>query len=382
MRLLYFAPFVFGGLADYAREQASALGRRGLQVEFLCPPGLPTPVQAPFRRRSELADPGPSLPAPGRLARALRFAQLCLRQHRQLARLIEVEGHRHVLFAAYGEYFAPLWSGPLRRAARRGTVFGAVVHDPIRDARHGPRRWHERAVADAYSFLRHAYVHEPIELPTGRPMPDLCTHVLPHGPYRFDTVVPPRELARARLGLPPEATVLLAFGHLRDNKNLDLVIEALAAMPEVHLLVAGRPLSPRHRPAGFYCARAEAAGVAHRCHWHIAAIPEVDVGVYFAAADMLCLTYSGGFRSASGVLSASSQFRLPCLASSGPGPLQSMVERYRLGVWVEPDAPDALVAGLRRLLAEGVSPRWDDFARECSWERNAEVVATSLFCPS
>jgi glycosyltransferase involved in cell wall biosynthesis len=379
MRLLYFAPFAFGGLADYAREQAAALGRRGIEVDLLCPPGLSTPPDAPFRRRAELADIARTEPTAGRLGRAWRFFSLTVGHHRTLARIIRQEKHRHVLFSAYGEYFAPFWSGPLRSAALAGVTFGAIVHDPVRDARHGPTWWHRRAIAEAYSFLRHAYVHEAIELDTVRPVPGLRTSVLPHGPYRFKTTVPARAEARAQLSLPADAPVLLAFGHIRDGKNLDRVIEALVELPEVHLVVAGAALSSGQRPAAYYQTWAERNGVASRCRWHIRHISEEETGLFFAAADFVSLTYSRSFRSASGVLNAAVQFARPCLASSGASPLRGAVERYGLGVWVEPDDTAALVAGLQRLLIDGVQPRWEDYARENSWERNAEVVATSLF---
>ncbi|MEA5516912.1 hypothetical protein, partial [Nodularia sp. UHCC 0506] len=38
LRLLYFSPAWSGGLADYAHEQAQALGRRGIKVTLLTSP--------------------------------------------------------------------------------------------------------------------------------------------------------------------------------------------------------------------------------------------------------------------------------------------------------------------------------------------------------
>ena len=45
---------------------------------------------------------------------------------------------RRVLLATYLEYLALLWAPSLRRLMRRGVVFGAVVHDPVRDYIVGP----------------------------------------------------------------------------------------------------------------------------------------------------------------------------------------------------------------------------------------------------
>lgn len=379
MKLLYFASNEHGGLADYAREQACALARRGVEIELVCAPGFPATAAPGILRTEILRETVKRTRPAGRLRRALDWARKEIPNHRRLAAHIRQRRSRHVLFAAYGEYFAPFWAPAFRALARRGVTFGAVVHDPIRDAVFGPEAWHRRSVADAYSFLRHAFVHEAFGLDTVRPCPDLTITVIPHGPFRLDTESPPREQARAALGLPPGAPVVLAFGHIRDNKNLDLAIEALAAVPGVHLLVAGAALSGDQKQPDFYRALAAARGVADRCHWHIRRIPEAEVGRFFAAADIVLLTYSRSFRSASGVLNVAAQFRRPCLASGGPGPLRRLVNTYELGRWVEPDSAEAVAAGLKELLASPPAARWDDYERDNSWEENARIVAETLF---
>lgn len=381
MKLLYFAPSSAGGLADYACEQVAALVHRGVEVDVLCPPSFGHGRPAAGRRLALLPESG--RPHSGsRLARAWRFFTLTLRQFRQLAQTVEKGGHRHVLLDSYAEYFAPLWAPRLRRLAARGVVFGATLHDPVRDTVFGPRWWHDRSVAAGYSFLRHVFVHEPVALDPHDGNAKLRATVVPHGPYRFRTVVPPAAEARRELDLPPDKPVLLAFGHIRDNKNLHLAIGALKSFPALHLLVAGQELSAGQRPAAYYRELARQSGVDTRCRWFVRFIPEKETGLFFAAADFLSLTYDSGFRSASGVLNAGVQFRKPCIASSGPGPLRTAVGRYGLGVWVEPDDRAALVAGLRVLLAGGLKPRWDAYATENSWERNAEIVATTLFSSS
>src|SRR5690606_36236341 len=135
-----------------------------------------------------------------------------------------------------------------------------------------------------------------------------------HGPYSFpETKLNQREI-RESLNLPEKAIVLLFFGHIRDSKNLDLVLDILADFPGVHLMVAGKEQSGGQRPAAFYQERARRNLIADRCHWAIRHIPDDEVSFFFKAANFLLLPYSARFRSASGVLNASIQFRLPCLA--------------------------------------------------------------------
>ncbi|MGA0094785.1 MAG: glycosyltransferase, partial [Chthoniobacterales bacterium] len=123
------------------------------------------------------------------------------------------------------------------------------------------------------------------------------------------------------MAIPDDAQVLLSFGHIRDGKNLDQIIAALPLLPDAHLLVAGREQSGGQKPAAFYRELAATLGVADRCHWCTDYIPNTEVWKYFRASDVLMLTYSKDFRSASGVLNVNAQFGLPVMASAGGGPL-------------------------------------------------------------
>lgn len=75
---------------------------------------------------------------------------------------------------------------------------------------------------------------------------------------------------------------------------------------------------------------AEELGVAERCRWDIRRIPDEEVGDIFAACDVVLVTYSAKFRSASGVLNAAVSARKPVLASSGLGPLKLWLKNINL----------------------------------------------------
>lgn len=375
--LLYYCPASYGGIADYAHAQATALVAAGMNVTLLGPTDWPHRQATPYTLRAELrsSQTGKNL---ARWRRRFHTARRILENQFQLAAIVGREGQRRVLCASYVEYLAPLWAGRLRQLARRGTVFGAVVHDPVRDTVIGPAWWHRRSIAAGYSYLRDAFVHDRITLDTVRPMPQLRTSVIPHGPYAFPAPEKSREVMRRELTLPPNAPVLLSFGYIRDYKNLELTVRALAALPEAHLLVAGTEAGTGNQPLRHYQQLAESLGVADRCRWVIRFIPSSEVGNFFAASDVALLTYAASFRSASGVLNTAVHYRRPCLASSGESNLGAMVREYGLGLWVEPDDPVAVVAGLKQLLASPAQPRWEDYARDNSWERNAALVQARL----
>ena len=375
LRLASFSLETAGGLADYAREQARALRAAGVRVDFITSPSVAkanhgleidfVPVLAEKPSTSEKRS---------RLARRLQTMGWILGNMRRLASWVEKEQVKCVLMGAYMEYFAPLWAPQFRRLARGGVVFGAVVHDPVRQSGFGPRWWRRESVAQAYSFLSEAFVHDPIELDTVRPVKGLQTTVIPHGPYQFPHAVLSREVVRQQLQIPANGQLMLAFGHLRDAKNLDLVLRAMALNPNYYLLVAGKELSSSQRPASYYQELAVRLKVADRCRWKICLVPENEIGDLFEASDVVLLTYNGGFRSASGVLNVAVQYRKPCLASGGAGNLKTSVAKYGLGRWIEPDDEGALAQGMSNWAGDQLKPDWAGYERDNSWELNARLV--------
>ena len=185
---------------------------------------------------------------------------------------------------------------------------------------------------------------------------------------------------------PPDV-VFLAFGQIRDGKNLDLFLRAMTRLPKnVKLLVAGKGDSGSSKPAEYYQKLAEDLGVAERCRWDIRRIPDEEVGDIFAACDVVLVTYSAKFRSASGVLNVAVSGRKPVLASSGSGPLKTVVGKYQLGVFVEPDDLEEILRGASKLVSSSATgkceyelhPDWERYERENSWEENARRVLEKI----
>jgi glycosyltransferase involved in cell wall biosynthesis len=168
----------------------------------------------------------------------------------------------------------------------------------------------------------------------------------------------------------------------------------MTQLPEnVKLLIAGKGDSGSSRPAEHYRKLAEELGVAERCRWDIRRIPDEEVGDIFAACDVVLLTYSANFRSASGVLNAAVSARKPVLASCGGGPLKTVVEKYHLGVFVGPDDSEEIVRGASKFVPNSATdepatrhslhatppPAWYRYECENSWEENARRVSHAAF---
>lgn len=376
-KLLYYAPASYGGLLNYAQEQADALAGQEIEVTVLCSPNFEKRGSDRYRVLPKLME---SRMASGgnKILRAIKYLRTLLKNLKTLRQEAVRGGYRHVLFASYAEYFSPLWAGSYRRLGAKGIIFGAVVQEPVRNFQVGPKWWHKCSVGAAYSFLKFAFVHDEVVLDTGRPMPQMETLVVPYGPHRFPNATKSREETRRSLGIPQKALVLFSFGHIRDSKNLDYAVRALAEIPEAYLLVAGKRSASSQKPESFYQELAKDLGVAERCKWVLEYVSEEDAANYFTVSDLVLLTYSSSFRSASGVLHVAARYRKPSIVSAGPGSLQSVVRKYKIGLWVEPDQPKAVTDGIREWLKSPPLPDWELYAKENSWEENARRVINAF----
>jgi glycosyltransferase involved in cell wall biosynthesis len=374
VKILYHCASSEGGLAEYARHQAGALTETGgVEVLWQAPGELLAPLYT--TRLPSLICKRRDFERP-RWRRAADFFNDSLTSWNSLDQAIRHNKPDAVLVSTWSEYFAPLWAPKLRWWRERGVRFGAVIHDPVRDFIRGPVWWHRYSVRQAYSFLDVAFTHDDTTI-------DICGSralfkqvVVPHGPYPVEVGSADKATLRREFGIPEDADVMLSFGHIRDGKNLDQIIAALPLLPKVHLVVAGREQSGGQKPVSVYRDLASTLGAAERCHWFTDYIPNNEVWKYFRASDVLMLTYSKDFRSASGVLNVNAQFRLPVIVSGGDGPLLKITRKYDLGVVI--DKPEAGLIASAFAQSNSLTSDWDPFASENSWETNAKLVAEAL----
>jgi glycosyltransferase involved in cell wall biosynthesis len=103
--------------------------------------------------------------------------------------------------------------------------------------------------------------------------------LIEHG---LDAPKPTRSRAetRARFKLPAGQPILLNVGRLAPQKNQDVLIRALACLPQAHLALAGA--GPRYEA---FHALAVTLGVDDRLHL-LGALPDDDIANLYAAADL------------------------------------------------------------------------------------------------
>jgi glycosyltransferase involved in cell wall biosynthesis len=370
--VLIFAPSVGGGIAEHAFYQATALEKAGAKVTCLVAPSFLGGRPAGFETVTCLGNPVPE--GGPRLVKKFKMVWRMIANRSVLARQIWKRRPGLVLLDSYVEYFAPLWVWPHWLLARvRGVRYAANLHDPVRSFAVGPAWWHKLSVRLAYLPLDFVLVHD--RLPEPSPVPSRVRVVqVPHGLYEISGPAVNADEIRRSWGVKDGQKVFLAFGYVRDGKNLDLAICALAQVPEAFLVVAGSVASTKDKPFDHYRKLAAQLGVVDRCHFAEGFVSDDDLGKYFAGADFVLLTYAASFHSQSGVLNIAARARKPVLASASPSPLIESVRKFNLGVAVEPDSPDSVIAGMRQLLSAPPSPRWDDYEGVASWAANARGV--------
>jgi glycosyltransferase involved in cell wall biosynthesis len=319
----------------------------------------------------------------GRLGKLLdRSLQILVDQWR-LASEVMRRRPDFVLISSYSEYLSPLWIWPHWILARLfGVIYIANLHDPVRDFQVGPRWWHELSVKMAYWPISIGIVHQRLPEPT--PVPAYVKVVeAPVGVYDLqESPENPAEI-RAGWGIPDSGVVFLAFGYIRDNKNLDLVIRALAEFPQAHLIVMGKAQSQKDKPVEFYRKLADELDMSGRVKFFATFVPDEKLASYFAAADVVVLTYDKSFHSQSGVLNVAARARRPVLASAGESPLKDCVQKFRLGVFVEPDDMRALTEGIKKISscqwrASSGEPDWQGYETFASWDVNVAKILDAV----
>jgi glycosyltransferase involved in cell wall biosynthesis len=150
---------------------------------------------------------------------------------------------------------------------------------------------------------------------------------------------PPRAQARAGLGLPPEAYVIVGIGRLVPIKGFDLLVdilaEVVAQVPQTHLVLIGEGVE---RPA--LEARAAALGVADRLHITGSV---TDVIARLAGADVLAAPSRN--EGMGRVLVEAMALGLPVVGTRVGG-IVDVIADQECGLLVPPDDAAALATAL------------------------------------
>jgi glycosyltransferase involved in cell wall biosynthesis len=168
--------------------------------------------------------------------------------------------------------------------------------------------------------------------------------VVPHGhtPQPFGPLMS-RHQARLHLGLDQEMPLFLCLGMIRPYKGIDTLIEAMHALPQAHVIIAGLP-SDKHYLSRIHHQTAGHANISVKPYY----LPDHEAAIYLSACDGLVLPYRA--ITTSGMLVHAQAAGVVCVVPDLP-PLAEQVQDGVNGFVYAAGSVDDLVNTLKRLIA-------------------------------
>jgi glycosyltransferase involved in cell wall biosynthesis len=367
-----------GTVADQIHRQACAFHELGLNILVLCGPNFVRTRAADYPVLPcllEGATGGTSNIMSRKVAKSFQTLVNQLRFGWEVF-------HRKPVIVLSGSHVtsqSAIWVWPHMLASLfRKTIYTTNLHFSTREHNLGPKWWQNLNAALSFRPFRIGIAHKRFAHPS--PVPSFIKTVeVPLGPERHANIRENPKIIRRRWKVGRGKKVFLAFGPVRNHKNIDLAIRALADNPEAHLVILGSVPTHKDRPIKYYQMLAEDLGVSKRLYISEEFIPDEKRVSHFQAADFIMLTYSSAYHSQSATLSTAVAARRMVLGSSGNSPMRDLVRHFGLGVYVDPDSSEAIADAMATLLhAKFPQPDWRGFEEFATWETNATRILQAV----
>jgi glycosyltransferase involved in cell wall biosynthesis len=372
--VLIHCPGSHGMIADQVHQQAMALHNLGISVLVICGHNYLRTRNAEYPVATCMLE-GATTHNQTALSRKLGKALQIVRNQLRFAWEVFRKKPALVLSSSHVEAQAPVWIWPhMLLVLLRRTIYATNLHFPVRQHQIGPKWWTALAAQLAFKPFRIAVAHK--RLADKKSLPRHVQMVeVPLGPEKIAQVELDPKAIRKTWQVPRGRKVFLAFGDIRNHKNLDVAIRALEHNPKAHLVIHGSIKSHKDRPLKYYKMLAEDLGLSKRVTILDSFVPDEHKLSHYKAADFILLNYSGTYHSQTNGLAHAVEARRHSLVSSGTSPMRDFVEHFGLGVFVEPDSPEALANGMATLI-HGKMPDtdWEGFEEHTTWETNVTRV--------
>ena len=372
IRVLHYFAFPGGGIGRYVHELLSRMHTvPDLAVELACVPSYHYLGNAPYPVWPGLKD----ITHPVPLRRRIRFAlNLFVNPLRAIARA-EATGAQILHLSTIPHVTFSFW---LRRLNRTQIRLVATAHDVRRSQGLISLRYELEQLRRLYRRCEAIFVHSEFQK---RDLVDFAevlperVHVVPHGPFYHGPPQADKETLRRRYGVPLEKQVVLFFGDIRPDKNLDLFLRAMVPFKDrLFLVVAGQ--AKQGISIQSLQQLAHQLDIQDLIKWIPYYVPYEEVPNLFELSDWLALPYSKTFTSQSGVLNVAIAHRLPVLACALPT-IRETLDQCRIGIYVTPDSIADLQHGIREMLNLTPAGHFDGFERAenlFSWEKNVTIA--------
>ena len=265
-------------------------------------------------------------------------------------------------------FFGPAIDGVQKRL--RNTKRISILHNVIPHEKRFFDKWANQRFlkhSDAFVVLSDAVLKDLLSL-----KPDAKYLRIDHPVYsQFGEKMNVNE-ARNLLQLPSEKKYLLFFGFIREYKGLDLLLKAMANLPEeYHLIVAGEVYGSFDK----YQKIIEDDKLGERVHLFNTYISDDEVTRFFSAADVCVLPYKGATQS--GITAIAHHFDTPIIATDVGG-LKENTRHGETGLIVPSPDSNLITASIREYfdqnLKEGFAQNIQAEKAENSWGNFAKKI--------
>ena len=367
--VLIHCPGSHGAIADQVHRQAIALHELGIKVLVLCSPNYLRTRPADYPNLPCMAEGATQ--EGGLISRKAAKAKQTILNQWLFAWQVYSKRPLIVLTGSHTDTQAGLWIWPhIVLSNFFGVVYATNLHFSARDHAFGPKWWITLCARLSFSPFRIAVAHKRLSGTSHLPR-HIHPVEVPLGPESTKAIHQNPKTIRASWKVPRGKKVFLAFGTIRNHKNIDLAIRALNDNPDVHLAIIGSVSSHKDKPLKYYQMLADDLGLSKRVFISDEFVADEKRLSYFEAADYILLTYAGSFHSQTATLTTAVNARRRVLAASGASPMEDLVRHFGLGVYVEADSSDAVADGMATLLHGKLpEPNWEGYEAHATWETN------------
>lgn len=370
LRVGFYVFFPGGGIGRYTHELMKAMGKcASVQVEVICTPDYEWAHAEAYDNWMGLSSISHRIPTLRRLRFVLgQFVNPPRAVHYACEKDLDIIHFSHINHLSF-----PFWR---KRLEESNLGIAASAHDVRRQKSIISRWWEERQLKAFYRFVDALFVHSEYQ---ARELVDFAgvdrakIHIVPHGPYAHSRVQDQKDQIRAKWGLPLNDQVALVFGQIRDDKNLDGFIQALAHTSTAPFVVVAGSEVGKHRGVSYYETIARRSGVDQRIRFVPRYLTDEEVGELFVASDWVALPYHEGFTSQSGVLNVAVRYDRPVLVGTAPV-LREAVQNNNIGLASPSISPQDLASAIDTMVertSDSYNYAFQAYRQRHSWAENA-----------
>jgi glycosyltransferase involved in cell wall biosynthesis len=373
MNIIIYNPNSFGGNYEYAKALCKAYQEQDAvkDVKLI----MPSNAKATDKAITHLLLPDIA-PYKNKWLKKIYFVYRSFVNPLRFYRFLKKSDNAIVIFNDFDQLTSFYWAR-FFASIKKKFLFSVILHDPDRD-KYLPFRWMSVAsMKKVMKIMDIAFYHG--YLPSKEYYQNDSRKVeVPHG--IFDPVAPDAAFTK-KIGEQRSGTCLIGMlGNIREEKNYELVLDAMPHLPECQLLVAGSK-SSSVTPVERYKQKIADLNLATQVIWIEKFLEEDELHAAIAACDIIIMYYSESFQSQSGILNLIAPYKKKLLVSDTPSALQKAVALHRLALLVAPGNKNEFVKGVRTLInmdQNTFDNGWESYIATASWKTHVNIAVANF----